>query len=75
MTNSRRHQAAADLQALVDAGRGDVPLTTLPRLRGLGLFSIARPLSINGLPGEVCTTGGVVGRWRSAVGAAAAIRA
>jgi hypothetical protein len=29
MTNSRRHQAAADLQALVDAGRGDVPLTTL----------------------------------------------
>jgi Zn finger protein HypA/HybF involved in hydrogenase expression len=26
---SCRHQAAADLQALVDAGRGDVPLTAL----------------------------------------------
>jgi hypothetical protein len=27
--NSCRHQADADLQALVDAGRGDVPLTEL----------------------------------------------
>jgi hypothetical protein len=27
--NSCRHQAAADLQALVDTGRGDVPLTGL----------------------------------------------
>jgi hypothetical protein len=27
--NSCRHQAAADLQALIDAGRGDVPLTAL----------------------------------------------
>jgi hypothetical protein len=26
---SCRHQTAADLQVLVDAGRGDVPLTTL----------------------------------------------
>jgi hypothetical protein len=27
--NSCRHQAAANLQALVDSGRGDVPLTAL----------------------------------------------
>ena len=27
--NSCRHQADADLQALADAGRGDVPLTEL----------------------------------------------
>ena len=27
--NSCRHQADADLQAIVDAGRGDVPLTEL----------------------------------------------
>jgi hypothetical protein len=49
----------------------------LARLRGLGVFSIWRPLPINGLAGKVCTTGN--GWWlrglRSAVEAAAAIRA
>jgi hypothetical protein len=43
--------------------------SVLTRLRGLGVFSTARPLSINGLVGKVCTTGGGVGRWRSAVAA------
>jgi hypothetical protein len=28
----------------------------------LGVFTIAHPLSVNGLAGKVCTTGGGVGR-------------
>ena len=46
----------------------------LTRLRGLGVFSVSRPLPINGLVGKVCTTRGVwelCGR-RSAVVAGAA---
>ena len=41
----------------------------LARLRGLGVFSMPRPLPINGLAGKVCTTAGGWGRWlwRSAV--------
>jgi prevent-host-death family protein len=41
----------------------------LTRLRGLGVFSMPRPLSINGLARKVCTTAGGWGRWlwRSAV--------
>jgi hypothetical protein len=52
------------------AGRGG-----LTRLRGLGVFSMPRPLSINGLAGKVCTTaGGWRGwLWRSAVVAEEAI--
>ena len=48
--------------------------TRLTRLRGLGVFSVSRPLPINGLVGKVCTTRGVwelCGR-RSAVVAGAA---
>jgi hypothetical protein len=44
----------------------------LTRLRGLGVFSMVRPLPINGLAGKVCTTGGGEGRWQSAVAAEAA---
>ena len=35
----------------------------LTRLRGLGGFSILRPLPINGLAGKVCTTGVGWGCW------------
>ena len=45
--------------AQVDFGEAQAEIA---RLRGLGVFSIPRPLLINGLAGKVCTTGGDWGR-------------
>ena len=62
----RLRRLADDLEAEASAGAANSVLT---RLRGLGAFSMLRPLPINGLAGEVCTTAGCWERWlwRSAV--------